>query len=99
MSRRLPYKPDPRAAQVDVTLIDDGGQSLFFCLEGRMPLQRALRILPRHAEVVELDDGRLIAFLHLGSKDVRPLLDRLHDSPYRVGFSRSPQEWAAGLRM
>jgi hypothetical protein len=64
-----------------------------------MTAERALRVLPRHAEVVELDDGRVAAFVHLAAKDLRSILDRLQASPCRVGFARSPQEWAAGLGM
>jgi hypothetical protein len=100
MSRRVVFRPDPSAAQVEVevTLIEDDGQSFLLCLVGRMPVERTRRVLPQHAEIIELDDGRVVGFIHLAARNLRPLLDRLQGSPYRVGFSRSPEDWAADLR-
>jgi hypothetical protein len=52
----------------------------------------------RHAELVELDDGRLAAVCHVRAERVRPLIERLTARSYRVEFSSQPPTvWAADV--
>jgi hypothetical protein len=91
-------KTRPGQPPIEVSLIEDAAGGFLVCLCGRLSLERTRRVLPRHAEVIELEDGRVVGFVHLAAKDLRPLLERLQGSPYHVGFSRSPKAWAADLR-
>jgi len=66
------------------------------CLLGLLSLAQAEKVLPRHAEVYELEDGRLAAFVHVPAERVRPLIERLEARSYTVNFTSQPL-WAAGL--
>ena len=87
----------PQASRINVTLYT-AADGFLICLLGRLSWAQAEKILPRHAELVELDDGRLAAVCHVAAARVRPLIERLTSSAYRVDFSSQPPAvWAASV--
>jgi hypothetical protein len=83
-----------QAPRIDLTVFETA-DGFLIGLRGRLSPARAAKVLPCHAEIHDLGDGRVAAFVHLRPERVRSLIARLEGSPCRVEFSRSPEDWAA----